>query len=434
MHYPFGVAYQDVLDLLYTLPRFGHAGAAAYQPGQERVRALLGAMGNPHEQIESIHVAGTNGKGSTASMVAAIGTAFRKRIGLHTSPHLFDFAERMRIDGSPAPHEWIVDAVSRFMRDIKRIEPSFFEASVALSFLYFAEEDVDLAVVEVGLGGRLDATNVLTPRACAVTHIGLDHTEFLGDSLEAIAHEKGGIAKPTVPLLSAVEDGAASAALGETAQKSGAKFEDVRESTSMEVINSAPPGLVINLQTPVRAYRGLSVELSGVHQAWNAALAVRLAETVWPDIEQEAVRTGLADVVARSGLRGRCEVMSGHPRIIADVAHNPDGWLAALAFAKPKQEGQLYALVGVMEDKDVAALATLLVENEAVALPVGLPSPRAMPKSALSEILQTTGVSVVDVADIEDGIGWYCQCAQESDILLITGSHLAVAELRNYVS
>ena len=426
------MTYQDALDFLFTLPRFGDVGAAAYKPGQERMWALLGAMGNPHGQIDSIHVAGTNGKGSTASMVAAIGSASGKRIGLHTSPHLFDFAERMRIDGSPAPHEWIVDAVSRFMRDIKRIEPSFFEASVALSFLYFAEEDVDLAVVEVGLGGRLDATNVLTPRACAVTHIGLDHTEFLGDSLEAIAREKGGIAKPTVPLLSAVEDGAASAALGETAQKSGAKFEDVRESTSMEVINSAPPGLVINLQTPVRAYRGLSVELSGVHQAWNAALAVRLAETVWPDIQQEAVRAGLADVVARSGLRGRCEVISEHPSIIADVAHNPDGWLAALAFAKPKQDGQLYVLVGVLEDKDVAALAALLVEREAVALPVGLPSPRALSKAALSEILQTSGVSVVDVPSVEEGIEWFCRLAEETDVLLVTGSHIAVAELYDY--
>ncbi len=431
-HSCFTVAYQNALDFLFTLPRFGHVGAAAYRPGQARMWALLEAMGYPHEQLEAIHVAGTNGKGSTASMVAAIGMASGRRTGLHTSPHLFDFAERMRIDGNPAPHDWVMDAVSRFKGDVKRIEPSFFEASVALSFLYFAEEAVDLAVVEVGLGGRLDATNVLSPRACAVTHIGLDHTELLGDSLGAIAREKGGIAKQGVPLLSAVEDGEASAALRETAQKAGAKFENVRETTLLEVINSTSSGLVIGLQTPVRPYKDLKVELSGVHQAWNAALAVRLAETAWPDIQQETVRTGLADVVAQSGLRGRCEVMSEHPRIIADVAHNPDGWHSALTFAKPKQEGQLYVLVGVMEDKDVAALAALLAEHEAVALPVGLPSPRAMPKSALSEILQATGVSVVDVPGVVEGIGWFCRRAEERDVLLITGSHLAVAALGDY--
>ena len=282
------MTYQEAQEILFSLPRFSDAGAAAYQPGLERMHMLLAAMGNPHEIFPSIHVAGTNGKGSTASMVAAIGTAFGKRIGLHTSPHLFDFAERMRIDGQPAAHIWIADATSRFKNDIVRIKPSFFEASVALSFLYFAEEAVDLAVVEVGLGGRFDATNVLTPRVCGVTHIGLDHTEQLGDSLEVIAGEKGGIAKPGVPLLSAVEDAPSSAVLRATVQRAHGEFENVRETTSPEVINNTTSDLVINLQTPLRLYNDLNVGLRGVHQAWNVAVAVRLAETAWPDIQREA--------------------------------------------------------------------------------------------------------------------------------------------------
>ncbi len=423
------MTYAEARDYLFALPRFGDVGAAAYKPGLERMWALLAAMENPHERFESVHIAGTNGKGSTSSMVAAIGTAAGKRIGLHTSPHLFDFAERLRIDGRPAPHDWIADAVERFHDTIKSVAPSFFEASIALSFLYFAEELVDLAVVEVGLGGRLDATNVLVPQACAVTHVGFDHTEILGDSLVAIAREKGGIAKPCVPLLSGVGDVAASAALRETAEKLGARFEDVRETVSLEIVDSSPAGLVIDLHTPHNDFRALTIGLAGRHQAWNAALAVRLAESVWPNISPDDVRTGLSGVVSLSGLLGRCETISEHPRIVADVAHNPEGWSAALSSVRPGCNGKLFVLLGVMADKDAAALATMLAEREAIALPVGLASPRAMSQSALSGILRTHCVEVVDVVDVQHGIEWFSLHAAEHDVLLITGSHLAVAEL-----
>ena len=428
------MTYRDAVNFLFTLPRFGQAGVAAYKPGLERMWTLLRMMGNPHESFPSIHVAGTNGKGSTASMVSAIGTAAGKRIGLHTSPHVFDFTERLRIDGRPAPHEWIVDAIVRFKSDFERIEPSFFEASVALSLLYFAERAVDLAVVEVGLGGRLDATNVLVPRACGVTHIGLDHTETLGDSLEAIGREKAGIAKRGIPLLSAVGKRAVVENVRETAVIAGALFENVRETTALEVLSGASSDLMIDLKTPRRRYERLGVGLPGTHQSWNAALAVRLAETVWPTIREGEVRAGLSDVIARSGLRGRCEMISEHPRVVADVAHNPDGWLAAMQFAKPEHDGQLYVLVGVMADKDVAGLANALVEFDAVALPVGLASPRGVPKSTLSEILQVEGAAIRDVADVDAGVGWFREHASEDDVLLVTGSHLVMAELHDHIT
>src|SRR5690606_30389522 len=212
------MTYADALTVLHALPRFAEAGAAAFRPGLARMRALMEAMDLPHERFASVHVAGTNGKGSTASMTAAMATAAGWRVGLHTSPHLFDVAERLRLDGTPAPHAWIADAVARYRTDFARIEPSFFEATVALSFRYFADEGVDLAVVEVGLGGRLDATNVLTPRACGITTLGLDHTDLLGDTLEAIAREKAGIAKPGVPLLTSAAQPEALAAIRETAE------------------------------------------------------------------------------------------------------------------------------------------------------------------------------------------------------------------------
>lgn len=423
------MTYQDAEDFLFALPRFGEVGAAAYQPGLDRMRDLLAAMGNPHDRFDSIHIAGTNGKGSTASMVAAIGTASGKRVGLHTSPHLFNFAERMRCDGKPAPHEWIAGAVERFMADIEGIAPSFFEASGALSFLYFAEESVDFAVVEVGLGGRLDATNVLMPRVCAVTHVGLDHTEQLGDTVSAIAREKGGIAKSGVPLISAVVDAGAVEALKETAQDAGAPFEDIRNSTTVEIYESGAPGLVINLSTPVRRYESLTVGLSGSHQAWNAALAVRLAEAAWPGIEERAVRHGLAQVVGLSGLRGRCETIAEEPRIVTDVAHNLDGWRAALACVRLMGQGRLYVLIGVMADKDLSGLAALLADYEAIVLPVGLASPRAASRETLAEHFQRKGVRTVDVGGVDEGVDWFVRNAADDDVMLVTGSHFTVAAL-----
>jgi len=423
------MTYPAALALLDALPRWADAGAAAYRPGLARMAALMDAMGRPHERLRAVHVAGTNGKGSTASFVAAVGTAAGRRVGLHTSPHLFDFAERLRLDGRPAPHDWIAAAVARHRDDLRRIEPSYFEASVALAFLYFAEEAVDLAVVEVGLGGRLDATNVLRPVACGITAIGLDHTDLLGATLAEIAREKAGIAKPGVPLLTSADQPEVLEAIRAAAAEAGAPVERVREAVAVAVDSEAPDGLVLRLRTPVRDYGRVRLGLAGVHQAWNAALAVRLAETAMPGLPEDAVRAGLAGVRRLSGLRGRCETWAEHPRVVADVAHNPDGWRAALACARPAGAGRLWALVGVMADKDAGALAALLAEAGATALPVALPSARALSREALAAMLRARGVPVVDVAGVDEGVAWFRQRAGSGDVLLVTGSHLAVEAL-----
>jgi dihydrofolate synthase/folylpolyglutamate synthase len=426
------VTYEAALALLDALPRWADVGAAAYQPGLARMEALMEAMGRPHARLRAVHVAGTNGKGSTASMVAAVGTASGRRVGLHTSPHLFDFAERLRLDGRPAPHDWIAAAVARHAADLARVAPSYFEASVALSFLYFAEEAVDLAVVEVGLGGRLDATNVLPAErlaACGITSIGLDHTELLGTTLPEIAREKAGIAKAGVPLLTAVDEPGALVVIEAAAGAAGAPVERVRETVALAVGRDAPEGLTLHLRTPVRAYGQVRVGLAGAHQAWNAALAVRLAETAMPGVAGGAVREGLANVTALSGLRGRCETWRANPRIVADVAHNPDGWRAALACARPGPGGARWVLVGVMADKDVDALAALLAGAGATAMPVALPSARALGREALARRLAARGVPVTDVADVAEGVRLFRRRAGPADVLLVTGSHLTVEAL-----
>ncbi len=418
--------------LLCALPRFADQGAAAMKPGLERMDTLLSAMGRPHERFRSVHVAGTNGKGSTASMVAAIATASGLRTGLHTSPHLYDLAERLRINGVPAPHDWIADAVARFRPAFDTVEPSFFEAMVALSFLYFAEQEVDLAVVEVGLGGRLDATNVLHPEVALVTHIGLDHTDLLGETREAVAREKAGIAKLGVPLLSAAAGADVIAALRETAEARGAQFVNVRDEVAVENVEEQVAGLVLDLTTPSRTYQRLRVGLPGRHQVWNAALAVRAAESAIAEVihNPDTVARGLAEVGKLSGLAGRCETYQSTPLILVDVAHNADGLEAALAATRSAlpPAGTLYVLFGTMQDKDIGALADALVRYDATVLPVGLPTPRALPAGTLRDTLRARGLRIIDVAGVKDGINWFRRQAGGADGLLITGSHLTVAE------
>ena len=415
---------------LFALPRFADAGAAAYRPGLDRMHALLAAMGNPERAAPSVHVAGTNGKGSTSSMAASIAQAAGLRVGLHTSPHLLSVEERMRVDGDPAPAAWLADAAARHAALFERVGASFFEATTALTFLYFAESRVDLAVVEVGLGGRLDATNVLAPVVSLVTSVGLDHTDLLGDTLAAIAREKAGIAKAGVPLVyslprssGAVEAADARAAIEATARAAGASVEAVRETCRVGVVSAVP--LQIELATPVADYGRVAVGLPGAHQAWNAALAVRAAEIAVPGLTPEAVRVGLAEVAVRSGLRGRGESVA--PGIVLDVAHNDDGWRVAIAAARPERPARLFALVGMMADKDATALARRLAGVGAVALPVGLPGARALSRDALAHALRQAGVETVDVDSVAGALAVFEARRQPGDRLLATGSHGTVA-------
>ena len=412
------------LDRLLALPRFADAGAAAYNPGLGRMRALLAAMGHPERAAPAIHVAGTNGKGSTASFAASIAQAAGVRVGLHTSPHLLHVGERMRIDGVAAPDAWLDAAVARHADLFARVGPSFFEATTALAFLHFAEAGVDLAVVEVGLGGRLDATNVLTPAVSVVTSIGLDHTDLLGDTLGAIAREKGGIAKPGVPLIHAVWQDEARGAVDQTARDAGAPVEDVRDTCRVEIETAVP--LVVRLVTPEADYGRLAVGLPGEHQAWNACLAARACEIAVPGLAPEAVADGLSSVARRSGLRGRGA--EAEPGIVLDVAHNDDGWRVAIEAARPTGGGRLVAIVGVMADKDGAALARRLAAAGALVLPIGLPGDRALGRDALADLLRDAGAETLNVADACVAVAWFRAHRAPGDRLLVTGSHGTVAE------
>ena len=420
----------DALAYLHTLPRFAGTQDVAYRPGLDRINALMDAMGRPHEAFRSVHVAGTNGKGSTASMLAAILAAAGYRTGLHTSPHLFHVTERMRLDGQPAPAAWLEAAVQRYQRVFDAAQPSFFEATVALSLLYFAEEGADAAVVEVGLGGRLDATNVLQPTLSIITTLGRDHAELLGDTFAEIAREKGGIIKPGVPALTAAAPPEATAVLRRIAAAQGAPLHELDKEVRVDVDKSTLRGLTLCLQTPARRYDALRVELAGAHQQTNVALAVRAAELL--QLSPEAIRTGLQDVRRRAGLRGRLEVVQEAPLVVADVAHNPEGLAATLAALRPalqKGGGRLTVLFGVMRDKDVDAMLDLLAEAGAIVCPVPLESERALPPEALADLLAAKGLAAGPAASVPDGLARFRDAAMPEDVLLLTGSHQVVSQL-----
>ena len=403
---------------LLALPRFA-TDAAAYAPGLDRMRALLADLGDPHLAVPAVHVAGTNGKGSTASLCAAVLTASGRRVGLHTSPHLVDLTERIRIDGAPVGDAELGALVARARPAFARHGPSFFEAMAALAFLRFAEAGADLAVIEVGLGGRLDATNVARAAVSAVTSIGLDHTDLLGDTLGEIAIEKAGIARSGVPLVHTLAPGEARDALVAEAERRGAPVEAIRDTCRAELRDGW-----LALATPRRELAA-PLGLAGAHQAWNAALAVRAAELAAPDLGDAAVVRGLEDVAALSGLRGRGERLGADPRVTLDVAHNADGWAAALDAAEVPPGGRLWALVGVVADKDAGALGRLLAARAARVLAVGLPGPRGRSAEALADALQSAGADAQPVG-LPDALRRW-GAAGSADRLLVTGSHLTVA-------
>ena len=386
------------------------------------------AMGRPHEAFESVHVAGTNGKGSTASMLAAIATASGRRVGLHTSPHLFHLSERLRLDGVPAPEAWIADAVARFRTVMEEVQPSFFEALTALSFLYFAEENVDLAVVEVGLGGRLDATNILLPRLSLITNIALEHTDILGETLEAIAREKAGIIKPAVPVLTAAEQPEVTAVIRAVAAGQKAPHHQLQDEVQVLDAASALGGLTLRVRTPLRSFEALEVGLPGRHQQANALLALRAAELLFDDLGAGPIYTGLREVRRLAGLRGRLEVLQDQPLVVADVAHNLPSLKAALAFVRAhRPQDRLYVLLGLMRDKDVAGMARALAEAQATVYPLQPDSERAVPTDVLAAHLRAQGAEVVEGAGLAEGRAWFRRVATAGTVFLITGSHQVVA-------
>jgi dihydrofolate synthase / folylpolyglutamate synthase len=414
------------IDRLMSMPRYASAGQSSLQPGLGRIRRLLDHLGRPQARFPVVHVAGTNGKGSTASFISSLLTTAGLRCGLHTSPHLVFVGERMRVDGTSASPAWLDERLGQIGPLVQEVSPSYFELTLALSLTYFAEREVDVSVVEVGLGGRLDATNVLEPVVSVVTHVALDHTDILGDSLTAIAREKGGIIRGGVPVVCGRQDPPARAVLEAIAGDRRAPFLDVTAMTSWHGRT---------LRTPTVNYSRLFPALQGLHQWDNAATAVvatqalagALANSV-PSLSDglaaKDVRAGLRHVSRLSGLRGRHEIWQRRPLIVLDVAHNPDAMIPALRLFGAQSSGSKNRTVALalMNNKTLDPIAEELVRLEFDVLPIQLPSPRALPGQSLAASLAGLGLEGVQAPVSVAGLKRFAAGIQPDDSLLIVGS------------
>lgn len=358
--------YDETLDFLFNrLQSFHNDGATAYKPGLDKAFALSKAFGNPHRQLRVVHVGGTNGKGSTAHTLASILMDAGLKVGLYTSPHLVDFTERIRIDGQPIGHDEVIDFVERFRAaGLERLDPSFFELTTIMAFEHFARNQVDVAVVEVGLGGRLDTTNIVNPILSVITNISFDHTALLGNTLVAIAGEKAGIIKHGVPVV-----------IGRRNRETDPVFIDAAERNGSTLIFASDARMYESYESTVKQITYLGTPYGDIHSPLTGACqpenmttilaAVTVLADVIPALTPEAVRAGVADVIKNTRLMGRWMHISDSPEVIADTGHNVDGWRyisEQLNFYLPRP---LFVVLGFVSDKDYGHIMEMLPREAA---------------------------------------------------------------------
>lgn len=421
--------YSQTLEFLFTrLQSFHNAGAVAYKPGLDRALALSEAFGNPHRNLKVIHVGGTNGKGSTAHTLAAILRSAGYRTGLYTSPHLVDFRERIRIDGKPIPESEVIDFVSRFIEKDIPLDPSFFELTTIMAFEHFARNNVDYAVVEVGLGGRLDTTNIVSPVASVITNISFDHTALLGNTLPEIAAEKAGIIKPSVPVVIGEAEGDVRRVFADTAAERNAPVFFADENTELL---SVTPGNEFNIYHTA-SFGDVRGELTGDCQWLNARTvltAVSVLRGLGIEISTEAVRSGFARVTGLTGLMGRWMKVSECPEMVCDTGHNPGGWqylgprLKTIAGVRT-----LHVVIGFVNDKDITHILDFMPRN-AVYYFVQPSVDRAAGSSDVASKAAAVGLAGESYPSVMAGVEAAKKAASPSDFIFVGGSTFVVADL-----
>lgn len=424
--------YKKTIEYLYaSQPAFHQVGAAAYKPGLDNTYALMAHLGNPHTQLRAIHIAGTNGKGSTSHLIAAALQAEGYKVGLFTSPHLVDFRERIRINGNMIPQEAVVNWVADNRAFLDEVKPSFFETTMALAFWYFAQQQVDYAVIEVGLGGRLDSTNILTPLLSVITNIGIDHTEFLGNTLAQIAAEKAGIMKPHVPCVIGESHPETTPIFIERARACGILGEGL-ETTNCRIWLADQCGYMRKR----RLKEAPICQLQGEYQDKNtqtAFVALQVLRNVCNiEVSSRAIAEGFANVCDLTGLRGRWEILSHQPLTICDTGHNSHGirYVAEqLKGERQKAKGTLRIVLGMVNDKDIDDVLALLPE-EATYYFTQPKTQRAMAAQELLARWEQMGRShAVAIADVQQAVATAQQQATAEDIIFIGGSNYLVGEV-----
>ncbi len=425
--------YQETLDYLYSrLPMFTRQGDSAIKKDLTNTIEICRELGNPHDKFKSVHIGGTNGKGSTSHMLAAILQTAGYKTGLYTSPHLKDFRERIRVNGKMIPEQIVADFVTRLKDTIERISPSFFEVTVAMAFDYFVTQQVDIAIIEVGLGGRLDSTNIITPQLSVITNIGYDHVSILGNTLTLIAGEKAGIIKPGVPVVIGEEHPETKPVFERKAADCGSKL--VFASRKWEIVGERivkDPGYMNVQASSSGRTLDLDLDLTGSYQLKNLATvleAIGELRQAGLHITDSNIRTALANVKELTGLMGRWQTLRRDPLVICDTGHNEDGIREVLKNIDAQPYEQLRMVIGMVKDKDISAILALLPKDATYYF-----CQPDLPRAKLSEELMLEaaafGLSGNAYPNVKEALFAAEAQANENDLIFVGGSTFVVAEI-----
>ena len=422
--------YKETVDDLYQVtPCFQNQGGDAYKPGLERMQQMCEAIGNPQRYIRTIHVGGTNGKGSTTSLIASVLTAAGYKVGLFTSPHLVDFRERIRINGEMISEEEVVSFVERTRPLIESVGPSFFEYTTLMAFEHFYTHEVDYAVIEVGLGGRLDSTNVILPKLSIITNISLDHTQYLGNTLEAIASEKAGIIKEGVQAVIGNAGGSVRELFERVADERHAPITFCEDEHTIKQYDELHPGMRLDtvdyglLETPLSG----DAQLENVHTVLTA-LRILDDKVLDTPLTHEEVARGFAELYKLSGLRGRWETISTDPHIVCDTAHNPAGIAVVAHQLEEESYDHLYIIVGMSADKDIDTNLALLPSSARYYF-CTTASQRTLPAEELQQRAEAIGLRGRAYPSVEEALREVVALANAGDLIFVGGSNFIVAEL-----
>jgi dihydrofolate synthase / folylpolyglutamate synthase len=425
--------YEETLEYLYSqLPMYQRIGKAAYKSDLGTTIALDELFSHPHRLFRSIHIAGTNGKGSVSHMIAAVLQEAGYKTGLYTSPHLRDFRERIRINGRMVSREYVVEFVNSNRAVIEKLNPSFFEMTVAMAFEYFAHEKVDIAVVEAGMGGRLDSTNIITPLVSVITNIGLDHTEFLGDTLPLIAGEKAGIIKKRVPVVIGEAQEATRAVFMEAAERNEAVISFASEIFGCSHAQETDQGMqsfdITKDGKP--AYEQLETDLLGYYQQKNILTVLQTIDILkhsGTDINTRHIYEGLRSVSKRTGLLGRWQITGRNPLIVCDTAHNADGLMQVLNQLGSTPYRDLHMVIGFVNDKNIRQILRLF-PREATYYFTRADIPRALDAGELHKEALSAGLSGQPYNTVKEALEAAAGNASRADLIFVGGSTFVVAE------
>ncbi|MBW6491770.1 MAG: bifunctional folylpolyglutamate synthase/dihydrofolate synthase [Lentimicrobium sp.] len=425
--------YAQTLEYMFSqLPMFQRIGAAAYKANLDNTISLGNLTGNPHLKLKTIHVAGTNGKGSVSHMLASIMQENNLKTGLFSSPHLSDFRERIKVNGKMIDKKFVVDFVAEYKSEFKKLKPSFFEMTFALAMKWFEKCKTDIVIVETGMGGRLDSTNVILPLISVITNISLDHTRFLGDTIEAIAHEKAGIIKPGIPVV-----------IGETNPESAAVFQKVAGSNHSPIVfadqtvniiadlrhsnetimeaTAITPGLTLKLQSP----------MAGHYQTKNLATvlaAIDLLKNTYTEFEKISIGDGISKTIKNTGFKGRWQQLSKNPLTICDIAHNYDGITHIVNQLARMDYNRLHFVFGMVDDKNISGILNLL-PGDATYYFCKADIPRGLDAVQLKTAAIEAGLRGECYDSVKKAYGAARKAAFEDDLIFVGGSTFVVAEI-----